>query len=237
MRLDDFRALARRLADEVPEEFLDGIVEITVSPRSVPHPIRADIYTLGECVPLPSTPGAEVQSRIVLYHGSFAALARLDSAFDWVAEARETLQHELRHHVEWRAGASDLEALDWAAEQNYARHEGESFDPLFFLDGEKWAPGVYQVEDDWFLDHLVRRQVSTIQFTWHGREYSVAVPEGFTPPSYLTVNGVAEPPPGDLVVVVRKRPNWLELVWPRPLGEAVVDAVPVTPTPLGGSTG
>lgn len=237
MRLDDFRKLVSRLADEVPEQFLDGIVEITVSPRSVPHPIRADIYTLGECVPLPGTPGGVVQSRIILYYGSFAALAHLNDGFDWVAEARETLQHELRHHVEWRAGASELEALDWAAEQNYARHDGEPFDPLFFLDGEEWAPAVYQVEDDWFFDQVVAGPIASVRFGWHGREYLVPVPEGLGPPSYLIVTGVAEPPPGDLVVVVRRKPNLLELVWPRPLGEAAVEAVPVAPTSSQGSTG
>lgn len=237
MRLDDFRQLVRRLSDEVPEQFLDGIIEITVSSRSLPHPTRADIYTLGECVPLASTPGGAVQSRIVLYYGSFAALAHLSPGFEWETEARETLQHELRHHLEWRAGAPELEALDWATEQNYARLDGEPFDPLFFLSGEEVVPGVYQVEDDWFLDHRVRGPVAEVRFGWHGREYVIAVPTGLEPPCFLKVDGIAEPPPGDLVVVLRKNPSLLELVWPRRLGQVEVRALPAAGALPDGSPG
>src|SRR3989454_5654608 len=91
MRFDDFRAMIHRLARDVPAEFSDGIVAIEVSPKTLPHPRRGDVYTFGECIPLEwSGSGADLQSRVVLYHGSFAALARLGD-FDWRAEAWETL--------------------------------------------------------------------------------------------------------------------------------------------------
>ena len=131
MRRSDFEHMVRRMADEVPPQFLDGVAEITVSPRTVPHPERAEIFTLGECIPLPAAEGGSaegVQSRIVVYHGSFQALAAITDGFDWRAEAWETLTHELRHHLEWRARAPDLEAFDWAVEQNFARQDGEPFD-------------------------------------------------------------------------------------------------------------
>ena len=139
MRLADFEAMVRRLCSEVPGHFFEGIAEVVVSPRTVPHPDREEIFTLGECDPLPMEVGSGVeglQSRIVLYHGSFAALARLQEGFDWRREAWETLTHELRHHLEWRARAPDLEDFDWAVEHNFARQEGEQFDPTFFLSGE-----------------------------------------------------------------------------------------------------
>ncbi|MGH7672583.1 MAG: metallopeptidase family protein, partial [Gemmatimonadales bacterium] len=124
MRFDDFRSLVERLERDIPPEFKGGVVEVQVSPKTLPHPVRAEIYTLGECVPLEwSGSGADLQSRVVLYHGSFQALSRLGD-FDWRAEAWETLTHELRHHLEWRANVAALEAYDWAAEQNFARHEG-----------------------------------------------------------------------------------------------------------------
>ena len=63
-----------------------------------------------------------LQSRVVLYHGSFAALARIGPGFDWREETWETLSHELRHHLEWRANVAVLEAYDWAAEQNFCRN-------------------------------------------------------------------------------------------------------------------
>ena len=214
MRLADFEAMVRRLSTEVPAHFFEGVAEVVVSPRVVPHPTRAEIYTLGECIPLPSSGGDgadEVQSRIVLYYGSFQALAHLEPGYDWRGEAWETLTHELRHHLEWRARAPDLEDFDRAAEQNFARHDGEPFDPAFHLDGDAPAEGVYQVDDDYFLDRVVRAVPAGLEFIWHGRRYRAALPPGATLPAFLTVNGVAEPPPGDLVLVLRRRPSLLDL--------------------------
>jgi hypothetical protein len=210
VRLDDFQRLVARLAAEIPEEFFGGILEVTVSPRTLPHPTRGEIWTLGECVPVAGDTGEDVQSRVVLYHGSFAALARQDLDFDWVAEARETLQHELRHHLEWRASRSDLEALDRAAEANYARQDGQPFDPLFFLDGDSPVAGVYQVEDDWFLDHEVRHVPEALSFTWHGRRFSVPL-VGLSLPAFVTVEGLPDPPPGDVVLVLRRKPRLLDV--------------------------
>jgi hypothetical protein len=76
MRLDDFERLVRRLEADVPEEFLDGVAGIEVSRACLPHPVHGEVYTLGECVPLPAEAEAApgIQSRVVLYHGSFQAL-------------------------------------------------------------------------------------------------------------------------------------------------------------------
>lgn len=207
MRLPDFESLVTRMAAELPPEYLDGIAEIVVSPKTIPHPLRSDVYTLGECIPLPAA-GSEVDdihSRVVLYHGSFRATAHGDPQFDWREEAWETLTHEVRHHLEWRARAPDLEALDRAAEANYARQDGEPFDPLFYRDGEPVAPAVYRIEDDYFLEQVVKEPPGQLQFTWHGREYQADVPAQATLPALLVVEGVEEPPPGELVLaLVRK---------------------------------
>jgi hypothetical protein len=214
MRLADFEAMVRRLCDEVPEHFFDGIAEVVVSPRTLPHPERSDIFTLGECVPLPVQLGSGVegiQSRLVLYHGSFAALASSDEGFDWRREAWETLTHELRHHLEWRAHAPDLEDFDWAVEHNFARHEGEPFDPTFFLSGEHRSDGSYWIEDDVFLDNMVRSMPDSVTFAWQGRSYRVAPPEGAELPCFLTVEGVSHPPPGELVLVLRRKPGVRDL--------------------------
>lgn len=214
MRLSDFDIMVRRLCDEVPEHFFDGVAEVVVSPRAVPHPERAEIFTLGECIPLPVQVGSGVeglQSRIVLYHGSFAALARLQEGFDWRLEAWETLTHELRHHLEWRARALDLEDFDWAVEHNFARHDGEPFDPTFFLSGEPQSDDVYQVEEDVFIDRVVRSVPPVVSFEWQGRSYQITPPQGSELPCFLTVDGVAQPPAGDLVVVLRRRPGVMDL--------------------------
>ena len=205
MQLNDFRALVERLQREVPPEFQGGVVAIEVSPKTVPHPIHGDIYTLGECIPLEwSGSGADLQSRVVLYHGSFQALARLGE-FDWRAEAWETLTHELRHHLEWRARAPDLERFDWAAEQNFARQDGAAFDPLFYQSGEKVAGGIFRLDDDFFLERPSAAPGSEIQVQWHGRRYRVDVPSEATFPAFLTLEGLADPPPGEVVVVLRAR--------------------------------
>ena len=215
MRLDDFRALVHRLSLEVPGHFLEGIAEITDPPHARPHPPPAEIYTMGECIPLPSGLGAEareLQSRVVLYHGSFQALARLDDEFDWRGEAWETLTHELRHHLEWRARAPDLERFDQAAEENFARQEGEQFDPLFYRDGEAMAEGVFRIDEDYFIEQVVRSVPESAEFTWHGGRCRARVPQGSSLPLFLVIEGVQEPPPGDLVLVLRRRPGLRDLL-------------------------
>jgi zinicin-like metallopeptidase len=215
--LADFRRLVERLAQDIPPEFQGGVVDIEVSRHTVPHPLRADVYTLGECIPLEwSGSGTDLQSRVVLYYGSFQALARLGE-FDWRAEAWETLTHELRHHIEWQADVASLEAYDWAAEQNFARHEGEPFDPVFYRNGEVVGPGVWKVDDDVFIES------AGAEATWHGRRYRVAVP-----PTdrrawvFLTLQGLDEPPPGDAVLVRPGRTSMFDLLRraPEPVARA-----------------
>ncbi len=213
MQLADFRALVERLQRDIPPEFQGGVVAVEVSPKTLPHPVRAEIYTLGECIPLEwSGSGADLQSRVVLYHGSFQALAKLsEGAFDWRAEAWETLTHELRHHLEWRANVAALEAYDWAAEQNFARHEGEAFDAAFYKSGERLADGVYKVDDDVFVERGAGSG-ERVEVTWHGRRYRVSPPRDAKSPAFLTLDGLAEPPPGDAVLVILRRASLFDLV-------------------------
>jgi len=214
MQLEAFRSLVRRHAHEVPAEFLDGILEVTVSPRTLPHPTRPGIFTLGECIPLPTEDAAPegIQSRVVLYHGSFLALAHLDPAFDWDAESWETLTHELRHHVEWRANAPDLEAFDRAAEENFARVDGESFAPEFYRDGDSPARGIFRIDDDFFIEQTHARLPAEVELDWHGRSWRVPVPPGAFLPAFLTLAGVGDPPPGELILVLRRRPRLMDLI-------------------------
>ena len=207
-----------RLAHEVPAEFRNGIVAVEVSPKTVPHPVRGDVFTLGECIPLEwSGDGADLQSRIVLYHGSFAALARDRQGFDWRREAWETLAHELRHHLEWRANVAALEAYDWAAEENFARHERQPFDPTFYRSGEQVAAGVYKVDDDVFLERERERgRPGEAQIVWHGRRYRVPLPAGVQPPLFLSLHGLAAEPAGDVVLVVPRKASLFDL-WRRPV--------------------
>lgn len=221
MKLEAFRALVRRFAEEIPSEYLDGVAAIDVSPRTVVHPTRMGVYTLGECIPLHGE-SYEVVSRVVLYYGSFAALAREQDAFDWREEASETLLHELRHHLEWRANTEALEAYDWAAEENFARQEGRAFDPLFYQAGEVLDDGVFRVDDDVFVERVVRTPPRETELVWRGHQYRLAVPPG-PMPRYLQIEGVDDPPAGDLMVVFRSRPRIWNLF--RVRREATIDHV------------
>src|SRR3954447_14054022 len=177
MRQDDFERLVRRMEQEVPAEFLAGVAEIAVSPRTVPHPTRDEIFTLGECIPLPAVDGAAdgIQSRVVLYHGSFQALARTAPGFDWRAEAWETLTHELRHHLEWRARAPGLEDPDWALGHNFAPDDRGSLGPTFFLSGELQPGGEYRLDNDLFIDQIIRSLPQSATFSWRGQRYHAPI--------------------------------------------------------------
>src|SRR5207237_9825623 len=79
---------------------------------------------------------------------------------------------EPRHHLEWRAHLDRLEAYDWAAEENFKRHEGQPFDPVFYRSGEELAPGVYKVDDDVFMERTtgnVPRGGEGVEAAWPGR--------------------------------------------------------------------
>ncbi len=226
MRLSDFEAMVRRQSEQIPPEFFEGIAEVVVSPRTVPHPEREGIWTLGECIPLPSEEGDPryVQSRVVLYYGSFQALARDAPEFDWVDEAWETLTHEVRHHVEWKARVPALEAFDRAAEANYARQDAEPFDPLFYRDGVKLPDGSYQVDDDVFLERVVAPLPAVIRLHWRGQDLEVPIPQDAALPAFLVVLGAAQPPAGELVLVLQKKSGWLELFRRPAVYQAEVEA-------------
>ena len=209
MQLPDFRKMVEGMVGEIPADYLEGIAGIEVSPRTVPHPGRNDVYTMGECIPI-DVGGDPAPSRVVIYYGSFCELARSHRDFDWRAEAWETITHELRHHLEWKARAQDLEEYDWAAEQGFARADAEAFDPLFFLEGERIGDDTYQVDDDVFFDRMVARLPEVEEIEWAGRRYRVPVPAEAMP-LYLLLQGIPDPPPGDLILVFRRRAGLLDL--------------------------
>lgn len=192
------------MVEEIPSRYLEGITGVEVSPRTVPDPQRPGVFVMGECIALEVRDGADQPaSRVALYHGSFRALAQERNDFDWRAEAWETLTHELRHHLEWRAQEQGLEEYDRAAQEGFARADDEPFDPVFYLDGEQLGPNTFQVEDDVFFDHVVRARPAAVEIEWQGRRYRVPVPDA-TLPLYLVVTGLSDPPPGDATVVDRK---------------------------------
>jgi hypothetical protein len=214
MRLDHFRDMVERMAAEVPPDYMVGVAAIEVSPKSLPDPVRAGVYTMGEWIPF-DIGSDEVVSRVVLYHGSFLELSRERPDFDWRDEAWETLLHELRHHLESKARATELESYDWAVEQNFARLDRQPFDALFYRSGEVVTEDVYRVDDDVFIERVVRELPPVVEVHWHGARYAAPVPEGALP-LYLALDGLAHPPSGDVLVVFRRKPSLWDLFRPTP---------------------
>lgn len=205
----EFRSLAARMWEEIPDLFRRGVDALEVRDEAEPHPEIGGVYTLGECLSEHwpsgySEEGGDVRSRVVLYYGSFRALDALDPAFGWREEIWETLLHELLHHREFAASQAGLEAYDAAADENFRRHAGEDFDPDFY----RWVPadsdGTMRIESEIFVESVVPPGRRDAEFGWRDRRWDVRVPDT---PGILFVNprNLAA---GRLWVVVRRRRPW-----------------------------
>lgn len=208
MKRARFRELAGRMWEEIPPGLREGVEALSVEPEAVPHPEFEDVYTLGECLTdqWPSGFGGEgeMRSELVLYHGSFEALAELDPAFDWKGELWETILHELLHHREAAAGESALDDYDWAEEQNRLRLAGRPYDPFFYRVVPEGPDGIVRLDSELFLETEVPEGADEVRFEWRGGAYTIRVPAEAT----LSVVEVANLAHGRLNVVVRRRRPW-----------------------------
>jgi hypothetical protein len=202
---EEFEQHAWREWERIPEQYRAGVDGLSIERKALAHPSLPDVYTLGECVTesFPSDFGGPdtTRSLVVLYYGSFFRLSRLDEGFDWESELWETLTHELQHHLESLASDDGLIDMDYAADENYRRYEGEPFDPLFFRHGVL-ENGWYRVEDEFF--HEVAAGDGPIRFEWRGAPYAVDPPAATFDIALLTITDGVEAAPGALHVAVVK---------------------------------
>ena len=216
MDFDRFATRAEEILAEVPEEFLRGIVGVDAHRLRKAHPHISGVYTMGECsgdeVADRTDPGGML-SRIHLYHGSFAALARADEDFDWEAELRETILHEVRHHIEDRAGILDLLEED-AMEDALARwHAGHEFPDGWYRRGEPMEDHVWRVGDDIFVELRLRETefaglLGTVpELVVLDEPFEAEVPEDLEPGELISFPGEGLERPaggsGDLHLVLR----------------------------------
>lgn len=101
MEIDKFTDFADQIVnEEIPSELLRdlnlGIVVIPDARKDEKYHIMGE-YVLDEA-----------GRHIVLYYGSFAAVLNNKPLEFWIEEIRETIRHELRHHIEDLAGSNDL---------------------------------------------------------------------------------------------------------------------------------
>ena len=212
MTFEEFERHAWQEWERIPEEYRAGVDGLRIERAALPHDSLADVYTLGECITeaYPSDYGGPdtIRSVVVLYYGSFFRLSRQDDEFDWEVELWETLTHELQHHLESLAQDDALGDMDHAADENYRRHQGESFDPLFFRHGIPVEGGWRRVEDEFFLE-LPKPADGRVSFDWHGRSYGVEVDSSSTADvQILTVTSGVTDAPGALHVVLTTRSGW-----------------------------
>lgn len=119
LSFEEFADLADQLVDQVPPKLcteLNGGFTVLHDTRR-----DQDLYIMGEFVEDPS-----LGMFIMFYYGSFAAILGQAPRAKWEEELRETIWHELRHHLEALAGVDDLsieELQELAAfrEQKYRR--------------------------------------------------------------------------------------------------------------------
>ena len=110
LSFDQVGDLLDQMAEELPQalfEQLNGGVSLL--PDEVRDPeLEDEVYILGEFCE------DQMGRYIHLYYGSFAALAGGEnwSHADWERELRETLRHELTHHIEGLAGDKSLDKKD-----------------------------------------------------------------------------------------------------------------------------
>lgn len=208
-----FEARARRLWEEIPDEYRAGVDGLTVSRERVRHPDAPGVFTLGECL-TESYPSEwegpdTLRSRLVLYHGSFRALAARDAAFDWDVELWETLTHELRHHLESLAAEDALEGVDYAADQEFRRFDGQPFEAFYYRSGEPIAEGWYAVERSRYQE-LEWPESGPVRFSVDGGLYEMAAPDTPADVAYVDViAGLPEDADFELtVVLVRRRSRW-----------------------------
>lgn len=182
MNYAEFRARAQEIFDDIPPQYREGVDGLEVSRATVAHPTLPGIYTLGECktesYPTEFGGAGEVRSIVALYYGSFLALARASDDWDWEGELWETVTHEVRHHLESLATDDSLEVMDYAEDQNFARREGEPFDPLFYRMGHARGPGVYEVDGDLFFEQALGDDTprDALSTTLAGSSVEVCVP-------------------------------------------------------------
>ena len=102
--------LLEELVQEIPGEYyieLNGGVNLSPAVRLSPAAQNHDLYIMGQY-----HKSSHLGRIITIYYGSFAALYPESSESLWKKKLRETLRHELTHHLESRAGEKDLEIED-----------------------------------------------------------------------------------------------------------------------------
>ena len=117
---DWLEEISQKFPDAFFEE-LDGGIQLEEQALPDPEFPPGEMYIMGEyCHDM-------LGRYIVLYYGSFAALARREgwTEEDWEEELYATLAHEFTHHIEGLAGERGLELKDAQFMEDFRARNGE----------------------------------------------------------------------------------------------------------------
>ncbi len=217
MTFDDFERAAHAAFGAIPAEYRDGVDALVVDRAAEAHPHLPEIWTLGHCdteaYPSDFDSADTVRSTIRLFWGSFEKLAEKDEDFDWAAEIHETVEHELKHHLEALAGEDGLGDVDAVMEQDFRRSEGLDWDPEYYRSGDEISPGIFVAEDLVFVEvELSASDLKLrdgIDFALQGRWYSIPSPPELGDLHFIAITGLPLEGPRVEVVLVRRR-SWFE---------------------------
>jgi hypothetical protein len=95
--------------------------------------------------------------------------------------------------------------MDYAADENFKRIDGDPFDPFFYREGESLPDGVYRVEDEYFVERDMQAPGS-LTLQWFNEALRISVPDvGAADVAYITLVDRDGPldPPACLVLVRR----------------------------------
>lgn len=213
MDFTHFEARAHEMFDSIPAQYREGVDGLMVERAAVEHPTLPEIFTLGECRSeyYPSDYGGpgEVLSMVVLFYGSFLELSRRQDDFDWEGELWETITHEIRHHLESLAAEDSLEVQDYAEDQNFARREGEAFEPFFFRSGEPVGENAYEIDGDVFLEMTMTpaefEALDSVRGRWEDSDWSAPRPARLGDVHFVRLHGPDSVDAEVHAVLVRRR--------------------------------
>ncbi|HKK93846.1 MAG TPA: hypothetical protein VJ925_10445 [Longimicrobiales bacterium] len=214
---DDFERAAHEAFQAIPADYRTGIDGLVVVHEAEPHPHIPDIWTLGYCdteiYPSDFENTDTVRSTIRLFWGSFRKLAAKDDDFDWVAEIHETVEHEVKHHLEALAGEDQLGDVDAVLEHDFQRFNGGDWDPHYYRWGEEIAPGTFVAEDLVFVEIPLSatdlKLRDGLDFAIQGQWYRIPAPTELGDVHFILVDGLPLGGARVEVVLVRKS-SWLE---------------------------
>lgn len=101
LSLDQFESLATAMIDEIPQRLCKDLNGgFLLLPRAKKD---GEFYIMGEYVE-----DGVMGCSIILYYGSFVGSLENGTREEWEEELKDTILHELRHHLELMAGVDDL---------------------------------------------------------------------------------------------------------------------------------